>query len=213
MIFYEPVSGQASISPFKYRPRTCFIMTKLGKSVSIEIQTIRNELSDILKKYDLKEVDAESDVTGKDFLMKIWKMIIQVPLGIAIIDSNMSPQTLSNIFYELGLMQAYGKEILVIKTKDAIIPSDLVRTEYIEYGSGFQTDLDKYFDTFFSIPGYYEEISELLEQNPLLSIDYLKRAYLIAGDEKYRTKAEFIYDNASIEGRAKNSVEALLIKF
>jgi hypothetical protein len=125
----------------------------------------------------------------------------------------MSPQTLSNIFYELGLMQAYGKEILVIKTKDAIIPSDLVRTEYIEYGSGFQTDLDKYFDTFFSIPGYYEEISELLEQNPLLSIDYLKRAYLIAGDEKYRTKAEFIYDNASIEGRAKNSVEALLIKF
>jgi hypothetical protein len=215
MIFYKPVDGEIfnGHRHIDYRPRTCFIMTKLGHSVSVEIQAIRTELSEVLRLHDIAETDAGSAVTGRDFLVKIWSMIIAVPFGIAIIDSDMPSQTLANIFYELGMMQAYGKENLVIKTEDADIPSDFVRTEYIEYGAGFKAKLNSYFETFFQIPKHYAFMAESLEKNPLLAIDYLKRAYLITGNGEYRKKAKDIYDAASIKGRSKNSVEALLMKF
>ncbi|HJH31659.1 MAG TPA: hypothetical protein C5S50_05670 [Methanosarcinaceae archaeon] len=188
-------------------------MTKLGQPISPEIEDIKVELHKVLIKRQIEEIDAESVVTGKDFLMKIWNLITTVPLGIAIIGSNMSGQTLSNIFYEIGFMQACGKETLIIKTKDAKIPSDFIRTEYVEYGNNFENKLDKFFNTFFALPEYYDNMAEVLENNPLLAIDYLRRAYLITGDAEYKDKANIIYENASIDGRAKNSVEALLIKF
>ncbi len=212
MILYRP-DGDVHNSHIKYRPRTCFIMTKLGQPISPEIECIRVELREVLEKRQIEEIDAESVVTGRDFLMKIWNLITTVPLGIAIIDNNMSGQTLSNIFYEIGFMQAYGKETLVIKTKDAKIPSDFIRTEYVEYGNDFENKLDKFFNTFLALPEYYDNMAEVLENNPLLAIDYLRRAYLITGDAEYKEKANIIYEDASIDGRAQNSVEALLAKF
>lgn len=212
MIFYRP-DGDVHTTQIKYRPRTCFIMTKLGQPISHEIENIKIELRKVFEKRQIEEIDAESIVTGRDFLMKIWNLIITVPLGIAIIDNNMSGQTLSNIFYEIGFMQACGKETLVIKTKDAKIPSDFIRTEYVEYGNRFENKLDKFFNTFFTLPEYYDEMAEVLENNPLLAIDYLRRAYLISGDTKYNTKANIIYNDLPTDGRAKNCVEALLVNF
>ncbi|MGP8330723.1 MAG: hypothetical protein ACT6FB_00010 [Methanosarcinaceae archaeon] len=188
-------------------------MTKLGQPISHEIEDIKVELHKVLIKRQIEEIDAESVVTGKDFLMKIWNLLTTVPLGIAIIGSNMSGQTLSNIFYEIGFMQACGKETLIIKTKDAKIPSDFIRTEYVEYGNNFENKLDKFFNTFFTLSEHYDDMAEVLENNPLIAIDYLRRAYLITGDTEYKDKANIIYENASIDGIAKNSVEALLIKF
>ena len=212
MILYRP-DGEVHNTYIKYRPKTCFVMTKLGQPISPEIKDIRVELRKVLDKRQIEEIDAESVVTGRDFLMKIWNLITTVPLGIAIIDNNMSGQTLSNIFYEIGFMQAYGKETLVIKTKDAKIPSDFIRTEYVEYGNNFENKLNKFFNTFFALAEYYDDMAEALENNPLLAIDYLRRAYLISGDAEYKEKANIIYNDLPIDGRAKNSVEALLVNF
>jgi hypothetical protein len=136
-----------------------------------------------------------------------------VPLGIAIITNDMSNQTIANIFYEIGLMQAYGKETLVIKTAGTKVPSDFVRTEYIEFAAGFKKKMIKYLSKYFNWASDYEFMSELVEKNPLLAIDYLKRAWLISGDNAYRQKAREIFQGAAIEGRAKNSVEMLLVDF
>lgn len=213
MILYRPTDSDIHHYKIKYKPRTCFVMTQLGKPIPYKINEIRTELSKILNKYSIKEIDAESKITGKDFLMKIWEMIISVPLGFAIIDESMKPQTLSNIFYEIGLMHAYGKETVVIKTKNSKVPSDFVRTEYIEYGEDFKTKISSFLENFLELPEYFETASELLEKNPLLSIDYLRRAFLISGDNKYKLKAKKIFDQASITQRAKNSVEKLLVDF
>lgn len=64
---------------------------------------------------------------------------------------------------------------------------------------------------FFSQADYYASIADQLENNPLLAIDYLRRAYLISGEEGLRVKAREMFEEASIEGRAKNSVERLLV--
>lgn len=213
MIFYRPTEGDAFTAKIDYRPRTCFLMTQLGQPIPYAIQEVRNTLSDILSKHNIVLIDANSVVTGKDFLIKIWRLLLGVPLGVAIIHKDMSAQTFANIFYEIGLLQAYGKENLVIKTKDTPVPSDFVRTEYIEFNRGFKERLGKFIKSFFEQAAYYSSMADQLDNNPLLAIDYLKRAYLISGQKKLRQKAKKIFKDASIVGRSKDSVEMLLVDF
>jgi hypothetical protein len=56
-------------------------------------------------------------------------------------------------------------------------------------------------------------MSQQVEKNPLLAIDYLKRAWLISGENTYKDKAREIFQKAYIKDRAKNSVEMLLVDF
>jgi len=188
-------------------------MTKLGPPIPKEVDEIRSHLSKIFTGKDISIIDANDIVTGKDFLLKIWHILLGVPLGIAIITKDMPRQTLANIFYEIGLMQAYGKETLVVKTIGTNVPSDFVRTEYIEFGTEFKKKLKKYMETLFKLIKYYKKMSDQVEKNPLLAIDYLKRAWLISGEDIYRQKAKELFQGAAIEERAKNSVEMLLVDF
>lgn len=213
MILYRPIDGDVQTTKIKYRPRTCFVMTQLGTPIPREVKKIRKKLIEILFEYRMEEIDAGSEITGKDFLLKIWRMIVSVPLGIGIIDDNISSNTLCNIFYELGLMHALGKETIVIKTEKANVPSDFVRTEYIKFDDKFEENLKKYFTTYFNLVDYYETIADQLERNPLLAIDYLRRAYLISGNEELRAKVKKLHGEVVLEDRAKNSVEQLLVDF
>lgn len=188
-------------------------MTQLGQPIPKEVNEISSRLSKILTSKDITTIDANTVITGRDFLLKIWQILLGVPLGIAIISSDMGPQTFANIFYEIGLMQAYGKETLVIKTTNTKVPSDFIRTEYIEFTKDFDQKMENYLDSFFKQAEYYEAMADLLERNPLLAIDYLKRAYLISGNDAYREKAREIFAEASIQDRARNSVEMLLVEF
>lgn len=139
----------------------------------------------------------------------------QVPLGIAIIDDAMSPNTLCNIFYEIGLLQCMGKETVVIKTEKAKVPSDFVRTEYINFDAKFEDTINRYFDTtYFKLPEFFETTASQLDRNPLLAIDYLRRAYLISGDDRLRNEAASLHaETLAVVERAKNSVEQLLVDF
>jgi hypothetical protein len=212
MIFYRPTDGDPYTSPISYRPRTCFLMTQLG-SPSDEVLEIRQRLEEILSEFDIKLIDANSVVTGKDFLLKIWNLLLAVPLGIAIIDESMRPGTLCNIFYELGVLQAYGKESLVIKTESATIPSDFVRTEYVKYDVNFDEKMRKFLNGFLKQADYYETVAGQVEKNPLLSVDFLRRAYLISGKEELRGKVEELMSAVALIDRARNSVETLLANF
>lgn len=213
MINYSPINGDPSTTPISYRPRTCFLMTQLGGTVSDDVKQIRKDVELGLLKAEFSVIDADSAVTGKDFLLKIWEMIVAVPLGIAIIDRTMPIRTLCNIFYELGMAQSLGKETLVIKAPEAEMPSDFVRTEYIPYDQNFARRFSAFLEGMKEREEYYEQTSDLLENNPLLSIDYLRRAYLLSGNQQYRDRANDIFERSQLAGRARNSVEALLRRF
>jgi hypothetical protein len=213
MIYYSPLDGDPQVTPLRLRPRTCFLMTQLGGSVPPVVPEIRSAIREVLKEHAYSLVDADSAVTGRDFLLKIWEFIIAVPVGIAIIHEEMRPDTIANIFYELGLMQAYGKETLVIKTRDAHIPSDFVRTEYVEYGTNFKPRLRRFVGSLDERAAYYATVAEQVDRNPLLAIDFLRRAYLLSSEARLRQRAREFFDHAGIGDRAKNSVERLLVSF
>jgi hypothetical protein len=122
-------------------------------------------------------------------------------------------KTKANIYYELGIAQALGKETIIVKSTKCEIPSDFVRTEYIEFNEGFTNNFSKYLSSLNEQAEHYELVAEQLDRNPILAIDYLKRAFLISGDERLRQKAHQILEDAGLEARAKNSVEQLAASF
>ncbi len=209
MIFYRPTEGDVEDKPIILRPRTCFLMTKLGKPISEEISKIRLSITTELNKYGFDCFDANSLITGRDFLLKIWRLALGVPLGVAIIDSSIKSQTMANIFYEVGWMQALGKETLIIKTKDVEIPSDFIRTEYINFDSDFNNRFKDFLTNIDEAADYYGFLGDQLENNPLLSIDYYRRAFLITGSDEYQSKAKEVFERSDFGNRAKNSVESL----
>ena len=68
-------------------------------------------------------------MTGWDFLIKIWKLIASSPLAVGIVHEDTASSTQANIYYELGIAQALGKETVIVKSPGAKVPSDFVRTE------------------------------------------------------------------------------------
>lgn len=213
MIRYNPADSDIYNVPIQYRPKTCFIMCRLRKPIPNDQAEIRIALGKLIKKRGYAEIDAESSIIGKDFLSKIWNMVYQVPIGIAIITRGTSRRTLGNIFYEIGLLEASGKETLVIKTRDTQIPSDFIRTEYIEYDSDFETQINKYFDTITELQQHFNFMAQQLKKDPLLAIDYMRRAYILTGDETYRNGAKKLYSEACKKGMVVSCVQELFVKF
>jgi hypothetical protein len=188
-------------------------MCRLRKPIPDDQAEIRKRLGKILNKRGYSEIDAESSIIGKDFLSKIWNIVFQVPIGIAIITKATRGKTFGNIFYEIGLLEATGKETLVIKTKDIMIPSDFIRTEYIEYDNDFENKINKYFDSISKLQDHFDFMAKQLKKDPLIAIDYLRRAYLITGDDGYRKKAQILYSESCKKGTVIPCVQDLFVNF
>jgi len=197
MINYNLIDGDVYSKMIKYRPKTCFIMTKLGEPIPKKICNMRRTAEKYLKNHKFEIIDASSKVTGRDFLSKIFELILSVPLGIALISEKLNPTTIANIFYEIGLLQALGKETLIIKTKESNIPSDFIRTEYIEYNNKFKERINEYLNTYFHLAEHYELLGCELIKNPIISIDYLKRSYLMTGENNTKNKINKIISSLS----------------
>ena len=111
------------------------------------------------------------------------------------------------------MMDALGKQTLVVKSEGAAIPSDFVRTEYIEADRNLSRRFQAFLTSFLELESHYEGIANDLENNPLLSIDYYRRAFLISGNARFRISAREALRNANLKERAVNSVEMLLARF
>jgi len=209
MIFYN--HDREVITDFiSYLPRTCFIMTQLGEPLPSTLKQIRKDLCSELKKRNITELDANSSIKGKDFLSKIWRQVLGVPMGIAIVTEEMKTSTISNIFYEVGVLNALGKETIVVKSKEFGIPSDFIRTEYIEYDEKFSEKINKFLDEIDELADHYDLMGDSLEANPVLTIDYFKRAYLINGNPIYFDKVKDLLNNEEFDSQTKFGIKNFL---
>lgn len=177
------------------------------------IQDMRTAVEEACTAIDYTVIDAQARVTGRDFLLKIWHLIASSPLSIGLLHEDIPQETQANIFYELGVAQAMGKETVVVKSPTVAIPSDLVRSEYIVFDNEFSAKFSSFLSALLDLSDHYELVADQLEKNPLMALDYLKRAYLISGDERLKDKAQGIADEADFKDRAENSLEMLATNF
>ena len=188
-------------------------MTAMGKPLPEQLAKARKRVAAALGKAGFKVTDAASVTTGKDYLLKIWSLAVCAPVGVAIVHEGIRTDTMANIFYELGLMQAYGRETVVIKVGEVKLPSDLVRTEYIQFGRSFSRQFTGFMASLRQRADYDLTLADQLEKIPLLAIDYLRRSYLLSGDATLRRRARQIFDKSGLADRAKDSVEHNLVRF
>lgn len=210
MIVYRLTDGDAHTVPIATRCRTCFLMTQLGGTLPPELVKMRDRVEVAFEDAGFAVVDANSFTTGRDFLHKIWETIVAVPVGVALLHEDVRPKTLANIFYEIGVMQALGKETLVVKSPGADVPSDFVRTEYVTADDGLEEKLSRYLDYLGEQEDHYGQMGALVENNPLLALDYTRRAYLLSGDEAWQEQADRIVGGSDLSERAADSVEMIL---
>ncbi len=188
MIFYRPTDGDVQVSRILWRPKTCFLMAAMAAPLPADVVRAKRRIVSGLRRGGFEVVDAAGATTGKDYLLKIWSLAISCPIGIAIVHEGMRAETMANIYYELGWMQAYGRETVVVRVGDVKLPSDLVRTEYIELDGDFNRRFKAFLRSLTDRADYYLVLADQLEKNPLLAIDYLRRTYLLTGDRFLRVE-------------------------
>ena len=213
MIIYNPLDGDALTSTIPSRPRHCFLMTQLGGQVPDGVQAIREAVNRLCLSVNYQLIDARAIVTGRDLLMNIWTLIASTPLSVGVCHEEIPRNTQMNIYYELGVAQALGKETLLVKSLHSEVPSDLVRTQYVKYDNDFDANFTTYLTSLQEQGEHYAIVADQLDRDPVLALDYLKRAFLISGDESLRATARNVRNTAGLDDRARNSVELLAANF
>jgi hypothetical protein len=93
-----------------------------------EYLTFEEELLKIIKKNGLIPIMAKDAVKSKALLCKICALIQECKYGLA----DVSYPT-HNIPFELGFLLGLSRNCVILKKKDAPIPSDISGLEYVEY--------------------------------------------------------------------------------
>jgi hypothetical protein len=81
-----------------------------------------------VKEAGLECVRGDTSLRVGDLTQNIWNEVLQA--GVIVADVSALN---ANVFYELGLAHALGKEVFIFKRKDAKIPADFGGAHYYEY--------------------------------------------------------------------------------
>jgi len=113
-------------------PKGAFVMRQLGDPPDIDI-AIKDAGEQKLADAGYKAVDASSTTGGKDYLERILGLIRSTGFTIAIFSEDTRSTAMANIALELGFAAMSGKPLIIVKSKNGTAPSDLKRTDWVEY--------------------------------------------------------------------------------
>jgi len=133
------------ITPF---PKTTFIMSPSKEKTTPELGRVIENIKSTLDTNSLKYIEGSTVIDYGDYLCSVCKYILGCTFGTAISSIDIQKPTLCNIFWEKGLMEGFGKPVILFLDKDINLPSDFTRT----------------FTIFFDRKDYLEKFSDLLQK-------------------------------------------------
>jgi len=108
-------------------PKTVFIMSPSKKNTTPKLQGIIQHIKSALDQHSLKYIEGATIIDYGDYLCSICKHILGCTFGIAISSDDIPRPTLCNIFWEIGIMQGFGKPVVLFVDTSESLPSDFVR--------------------------------------------------------------------------------------
>ena len=130
---FSPLSEELlQLPPTVLLPRHAFVMRQLGKPPAID-RDIYEIVLEVCEARGFGVKDAAASTGSKDFLERILSLIRGTGLTIAIFSHETRTTALANIALELGFAAMCGKPLIVVKSQEAAAPSDLTRTDWIDY--------------------------------------------------------------------------------
>ena len=144
--------------------------------------------------------DADASTGGKDFLERILGLIRGTGITIAIFSHQTRPSALANIMLELGFAAMCGKPLMIVKSKDATAPSDLKRTDWIDFDPAdplaFSRKINQALDEVEALADFEEQLLDLALDAPsmdcAIAFERVQRAFLLGGADGLISKAEKI---------------------
>lgn len=114
--------------PMTPRPKTGFFMYS-SREGNQDVDLIKEAFSGNEFKLD----DAMVRLSSKDIYCKICQKILVSAFGVALLTSKTPKESAMNIYLEIGLMKAFGKEVIILTDDKDTIASDLKGKGVFQY--------------------------------------------------------------------------------
>ncbi len=144
--------------------------------------------------------DADASTGAKDFLERILGLIRGTGFTVAIFSEDTRGTAMANIALELGFASMCGKPLVIVKSKAAPPPSDLTRTDWIEYDPDDQTrvrrKLHQAVDELGELASFTEALLDVAMDAPAMdcavAFERASKAFLLTNEPRFLDRAEEI---------------------
>lgn len=201
-LVFSPLSEAVlDLPPKRLFPRHAFIMRQLGRPPTIDL-AMNAEVVRLLGERGFQTIDADGTTGGKDYLERILGLIRGTGFTVAIFSDRTRVGALTNIALELGFAALCGKPLVVVKSPKAAAPSDLKRTDWIEYDgtdpTSFHRKLGQAVDEIERLCNWEDDLlqTSLDARSPdcAVTLERANKGFLLSGDERFVTAAERILE-------------------
>ena len=188
----SPVSENVLESvPHVLFPRTGFLMRQVGDPSNLDTR-LADLVSRTLESEGYGTIDATDTTAAKDFLARIVELIRATGYTVAVFSEQTRPAALASIMLELGFAAMLGKPLMIVKSKAVAAPSNLTRTDRIEYDPHDETTFEKSLRQAakeLQRQGSRErELSEIALQarsmDCVIAFERVQKAFLLSGDAR-----------------------------
>ncbi len=194
-------------------PRSAFLIRQLGTPPELD-QQMTKLLINIFDDSGITPIEAFSSTGKKDFLERILDLIRGSGFVAAIFSEHTGPNTFANIALELGFAMMCGKPIMIVKSKKARPPSDLTRTDWIEFSpndiAGFKEKVNQALQGIHELAVHLKHLLTItLEAERMdcaIALERARKAYLLTGSVEYIDHAKTILDRLKMPISPKMSM-------
>jgi acetolactate synthase regulatory subunit len=192
-------------------------MRQLGDPPQIDLD-MNSEVVRVFRDRGFTAINASDSTGSKDYLERILGLIRATGFTTAIFSHETRPGSMANIALELGFSAMCGKPLVIVKSSEAIAPSDLKRTDWIEYEkdnlNNFRRRLNQAVDEIEELFGYEGVLlqTSLDAQSPdcAIALERANKGFLLSGDERFIVAAERLLEIlGGVTGASIGDVERL----
>lgn len=195
-------------------------MRQLGAPPRID-RTMNDQVQRYFSGRGVRTIDASGTTGGKDYLERILGLIRGTGFTVAIFSHQTRETALANIALELGFAAMCGKPLVIVKSPEAAAPSDLKRTDWIEYQDRlalFHQKLGQALDEIERLAEFENDLlqASLEAKSPdcAVALERANKGFLLSGDLHFVAAAERILEilNNIDEASAIGDLERLRIE-
>jgi hypothetical protein len=181
------------------RPGAVFLMTPSKSKRSSELKQVISRISSELRRQSFTPLDGCSLVGLGDTVCSVCSTMQGCAMGIGFYHPDVPADALSNIFWEMGITQGWGRPVLLIANKKEGLPSDFTRgfSIFFENNRQYRRQFKELLQSFKQRERYYVDT---LADEAIRRADYEKAftyyqdAFLITGKRQIITKIRKLKD-------------------
>lgn len=179
-----PLSNDECNKKITSREKSVFIISRSIKDSDKDLVTVMKNVFGILKKHKFRYVVGAELRSVGDYFCSICSHILGFSFGIAFFSIKFPVPSLCNIFMEKGLMNGFGRPVILFIDELSNLPSDFKREYVIAYNEkNYLKNFEKLIVKLKNIYVYYRDLGDIAFSAGDFekAARYYKEAWLIGG--------------------------------